>query len=128
MNCCRRSARTASPSQRAGGSYSVALGSQPDGDVVVTLSISPSGRLTADAEELTFTAENWDSPQTVTLTAGTDDDALNFWQEILHAADVEGFVVGRHNEALADCTTAIELDPDDAGRWRRRTGNRRWPA
>ena len=75
-----------------------------------------------------YTAENWDSPQTVTLTAGTDDDALNFWQEILHTADVEGFVVGRHNEALADCTTAIELDPDDAGRWRRRTGNRRWPA
>ncbi len=36
----------------------VALGSQPDGDVVVTLSISPSGQLTADAEELTFTAEN----------------------------------------------------------------------
>ena len=76
------------------GSYSVALGSQPDGDVVVTLSISPSGQLTASVGKLTFTPENWDSPQTVTLTAGTDDDALNFWQEILHTSDVEGFVVG----------------------------------
>ena len=76
------------------GSYTVALGSQPDGDVTVTLSISPSGQLTASAEQLTFTPENWDSPQTVTLTAGTDDDDLNFWQEILHKSDVEGFVVG----------------------------------
>ena len=83
------------------GSYSVVLGSQPDGDVVVTLSISPSGQLTADAEKLTFTPENWDSPQTVTLTAGTDDDALNFWQEILHTADVEGFVVG-HLKVLTE--------------------------
>ena len=83
------------------GSYTVVLSSQPDGDVVVALSISPSGHLTASAEKLTFTPENWDSPQTVTLTAGTDDDALNFWQEILHTSDVEGFVVG-HLKVLAE--------------------------
>ena len=83
------------------GSYSVVLDSQPDGDVVVTLSISPSGHLTASAEKLTFTPENWDSPQTVTLTAGTDDDALNSWQEILHTSDVAGFVVG-HLKVLVD--------------------------
>ena len=76
------------------GSYSVVLASQPDGDVAVDLSISPSGHLTASAEKLTFTPENWDSPQTVTLTAGTDDDDLNSWQEILHTSDAEGFVVG----------------------------------
>ena len=83
------------------GSYSVALGSQPDEDVEVSLSISPSGHLTASAEKLTFTPENWDSPQTVTLTAGTDDDTLNFWQEILHTSDVEGFVVG-HLKVLTE--------------------------
>ncbi len=83
------------------GSYSVVLGSQPDENVVVTLSISPSGRLTASPEELTFTPENWDSPQTVTLTAGTDDDDLNFWQEILHTSDTDGFVVG-HVKVLVE--------------------------
>ncbi len=77
------------------GSYSVALGSQPDGDAVVTLRISPSDHLTASAEQLTFTPQNSDSPQTVTLTAGMDDDDLNFWREILHKSDVQGFVVGR---------------------------------
>lgn len=83
------------------GSYSVVLGSQPDENVVVKLSISPSGHLTASAQELTFTPENWDSPQTVTLTAGTDDDDLNFWQEILHTSDREGFVVG-HVKVLVE--------------------------
>ncbi len=83
------------------GSYSVALGSQPDENVVVKLSISPTGHLTASAQELTFTPENWGSPQTVTLTAGTDDDDLNFWQEILHTSDTEGFVVG-HVKVLVE--------------------------
>ena len=83
------------------GSYSVLLGSQPDEDVVVILSISPSGHLTASAETLTFTPENWETPQTVVLTAGTDDDGLNFWQEILHTSDVEGFVVG-HLKVLTE--------------------------
>ncbi len=83
------------------GSYTVVLGSQPDGDVVVTLSISPSGHMTASAEQLTFTSEDWDSPKMVTLTAGTDDDALNFWQEILHTSDTEGFVVG-HLKVLTE--------------------------
>ncbi len=27
---------------------------------------------------------------------------------------------GRHDEAMANCTSAIELEPDDAGHWRRR--------
>ena len=83
------------------GSYSVALGSQPDGDVVVDafdLAVRPSD---GQRGKLTFTPENWDSPQTVTLTAGTDDDALNSWQEILHTSDVEGFVVG-HLKVLTE--------------------------
>ncbi len=83
------------------GSYSVALASQPDENVVVELSIAPTGHLTASAQELTFTPENWGSPQTVTLTAGTDDDDLNFWQEILHTSDTEGFVVG-HVKVLVE--------------------------
>ena len=83
------------------GSYSVVLDSRPEEDIVVNLSISPSGHLTANAEELTFTPENWDTPQTVTLTAGTDDDDLNSWQEILHTSDTEKFVVG-HLKVLTE--------------------------
>ena len=83
------------------GSYTVALGSQPDENVTVTLVISPSGHLTASVEELVFTPENWSSPQTVALTAGTDDDDINFWQEIIHSSTAEGFVVG-HVKVLVE--------------------------
>ncbi len=76
------------------GTYTVALGAQPDQDVTISLSISPSTHLSASAETLTFTPNNWATPQTVTLTAGTDADDINFWQEIVHTADVDGFIVG----------------------------------
>ncbi len=76
------------------GSYTVALGAQPEADVTIILVISPSTHLTANALTLTFTPANWADPQTVTLTAGTDADDLNFWQEIVHTADLDGFIVG----------------------------------
>ena len=66
----------------AAGSYTVVLDTKPTGDVTVAVAghagtdITLSGdTLTNDA--LTFTADNWDSAQTVTVTAGEDDDAVN---------------------------------------------------
>ena len=74
------------------GTYTVALGAQPTQDVTVTHSISPSTHLTASASTLTFSADNWYTPQTVTLTASAD--AANSWQEIVHTSDLDGFIVG----------------------------------
>ena len=61
--------------------YTVVLTTQPTGDVTVTISghadtdITLSGEtLTNDA--LTFTSENWDVAQTVTVSADQDDDAV----------------------------------------------------
>ena len=84
------------------GSYTVALGSKPEDDVAVTLRILPPSHLTASVQELAFTPENWASPQTVTLTAGTDDDEINFWQEIVHSSTVDGFVVGHVKVLVKD--------------------------
>ena len=83
------------------GTYTVALGAQPDQDVTISLSISPSTHLSADTETLTFTPVNWSTPQTVTLTAGTDADDINLWQEIVHTADIDGFIVG-HLKVLTE--------------------------
>ena len=74
--------------------YAVALGSQPDQEVTVSLSISPSSGLTANPASLTFTPDNWAARQTVELTAESDDDVLNAWHEIIHTANVAGFIVG----------------------------------
>ncbi len=82
-------------------SYTVKLDSQPDEDVTVSLAISPSGSLTADASQLIFTTENWDTAQTVSLTAGTDEDSHDSWQEITHTSDAAGFVTG-HLKVLVE--------------------------
>lgn len=74
--------------------YTVALGSQPDQEVTVSLSISPSGGLTASPASLTFTPDNWARRQTMELTAEADSDGLNGWHEVIHSADVAGFIVG----------------------------------
>ena len=66
-----------------GGSadYTVVLDTQPTADVTVTVSghagtdIALSGTTLNADNELTFTSDNWDTLQTVTVTASEDDDA-----------------------------------------------------
>ena len=84
------------------GTYTVALGIQPSADVTVSLSIAPATHLTSSHQTLTFTTDNWSTPQTVTLTAGTDDDSFNFWQEIVHTADVDSFMTGHLKVLVQD--------------------------
>ena len=86
-----------------GGSstYTMTLGSQPEEDVTVSLTVMPEGHLTASPQELTFTPENWDTPQIITLTAGDDDHGVNFWQEIIHTSATEDFVAG-HLKVLVE--------------------------
>ena len=59
-----------------GGSaaYTVVLTSQPLGDVTVRVE-GASGDVSVNPTILTFTANDWDDPQTVTVRAATDDDA-----------------------------------------------------
>ena len=61
-----------------GGSagYTVVLDAQPTDDVTITVTRGPSGDedLTATPNSLTFTDSNWDTPQTVTVSAAEDAD------------------------------------------------------
>ncbi|MBP9760760.1 MAG: hypothetical protein KBD15_00775 [Candidatus Magasanikbacteria bacterium] len=52
-------------------SYTVVLNSQPDSDV--TVAISESADLTISTSSIVFTAANWDTERTVTVTAVNDD-------------------------------------------------------
>jgi uncharacterized protein len=51
--------------------YTIVLNTQPTADVIVT--ISPDSQTTTSATTLTFTSANWNTPQTVTVTAVDDD-------------------------------------------------------
>ena len=72
------SATTLSVNETESTSYTVVLTSQPTADVTVTVSGTDGTDLTAPAEglELTFTALDWSTAQTVTVTAADDVDVL----------------------------------------------------
>jgi sugar lactone lactonase YvrE len=53
--------------------FDVVLDSEPIGEVTIAISSSDTSEGTVSTTSLTFTAANWDSPQTVTVT-GMDDD------------------------------------------------------
>ena len=60
----------------ASADYTVVLTSEPAGDVRVAIEVASDAELTLDTDEVTFTADDWDTPQTVTVTADHDDDAV----------------------------------------------------
>ena len=74
--------------------YSVALTSRPTETVMVTLSASPENRLTLSAAgatptesiDITFTEDDWNTPQTVTATATADPDGDDEPITITHTA------------------------------------------
>ncbi|MYG26786.1 MAG: hypothetical protein F4213_12310, partial [Boseongicola sp. SB0677_bin_26] len=59
------------------GTYRVVLGSQPSGNVEVTVQTNLSGTdLSLDRSSLTFTGDNWQVAQAIEVTASEDTDAL----------------------------------------------------
>ncbi len=70
-----------------GGSatYTVVLNLQPTSDVVINVTKSGSSDLTATPASLTFTTSNWSTPQTVTVRAAQDADAVDDAASITHA-------------------------------------------
>ena len=79
-----------------GVSYTVKLASEPTANVTVTVSgqagsdLSLSG-LTDDA--LTFTTSNWNTAQTITVTAAEDDDLLDDTGLLSHFASGGGYLL-----------------------------------
>ncbi len=55
--------------------YTVSLATQPNAAVAIALSGQAGTDLTLSDDTLNFTMMNWNQPQTITVTAGSDDDA-----------------------------------------------------
>ena len=58
-------------------SYTIVLDTEPIANVTVTIAGFAGTDLTLDKTTLTFTPSNWDAAQTVKITAGQDDDAVD---------------------------------------------------
>ena len=93
-----------------GGSatYTVVLETEPSGDVTVQAS-SDNSDVNPSPAQLTFTSTDWNEPQTVTISAASDDDGANETAFITHSAS------GNEYAALAGPTvsTLVVEDGDD---------------
>ena len=79
-------ALTVTEEDTTGGSYTVVLDSQPTGNVVVTVAGHAGSEVSPNPATLTFTALNWATAQTVTVTAGNDADAIDDTVSLSHSA------------------------------------------
>ena len=74
------------PSEGGSESYTVALSSAPTATVTVAITGTSGTDLTLNASSLTFTTSNWGTAQTVTVSAGQDDDATDDTATLRHTA------------------------------------------
>ena len=90
--------------------YTVALKTRPTGNVIVTIGNPSNTDVTADPATLTFTPDNWDDPQTVTVTCKEDDDAVDDEGTITHIVDGPDF------DSVPDQDVVVDVsDNDTAG-------------
>ena len=91
----------------SGESYTVKLASLPSGSVTVTVTGHADSDVSVSATALTFTTANWDTMQTVTVTAGQDDDATDDTVTLSHGAS------GGDYSSVSAVTVAVTVDDDD---------------
>ncbi|HYO09542.1 MAG TPA: tandem-95 repeat protein, partial [Tepidisphaeraceae bacterium] len=100
----------------AGGTatFNVVLNSQPVADVTIAIGSSSTGEGTVSAASLTFTAGNWNVPQTVTITGANDskDDGDASYQVTTGAAASADPLYAGMNPADVSVTN---IDNDTAG-------------
>ena len=89
--------------------YTIQLDSKPTGIVTVTIN-DPTDNIavTAEPATLTFTPDNWDVPQTITVTCAEDDNAVNEESIVTHTVgggDYEGVSAPGVTVSVADNDT-----------------------
>ena len=85
------------------GTYTVKLASQPSENV--TVKVMPYAIVQVTPAQLTFTPDNYDAPQTVTVSTYDDNDSIDAWAAVLHQ------IVGDNN---ANWTfTKVVVDDQD---------------
>ena len=91
------------------GAYTVVLDFQPSH--TVTIDVTTGGDVTANPARLTFATNTWDDAQTVTVTAGQDDDLTDDTVTLTHTADsndnnYDNITVGSVEVTVTDDDTA----------------------
>ena len=91
--------------------YTVVLGTEPTGDVTVTIGGATDNDLTLDKTSLTFTTSDWDTPQTVTVTAEQDDDAVD--EPVVNLTHTVGSTVDTAYDGTTGGSVSVTVIDDD---------------
>ena len=89
------------------GTFTVQLDTQPTGDVTVALTLDNS-EITLSATSLTFTTGTWNTAQTVTATAGEDDDFTRDTTNVTLDSSGGGY------DGVADVVYVVTVNDNDA--------------
>ena len=118
-----KTALTVTEQDTTGGSYTVVLDSEPTATVTVTVAGHAGTDVTRTPGTLTFTTSNWDTVQTVTVTAGDDADTTDDSVTLTHSAastdtgyngiTIAGVVVTVRDNDTAQ-VTGVTVDAGDA--------------
>ena len=105
------SALTVTEEDSTGDSYTVVLDSQPSANVVITVAGHAGTDVTPTPVSLTFTTGNWQTAQTVTVTAGDDADTADETVSLSHSAassdgDYGGITIAGVTVTVEDNDTA----------------------
>ena len=94
-----------------GASYTVVLDTQPTAGVTVTVAGHSGTEVTTSQATLSFTTSNWETPQTVTVTAAADANLVNETVTLTHSA---ASMDGNYNSITIDDVTVTVNDNDTA--------------
>ena len=111
------------------GRYTIVLETEPTADVTIAIQVPENAEIAVSPLTLTFTADTWNTPQTVTVTATQDDDAVaddpltltyavsgGDYQDVT-AADVEVTIIEDDTTGVTISITALEISEGDTGRY-----------
>ena len=106
-----KTALTVTEEDTTGDDYTVALDTEPTATVTVTVAGHAGTDVTPNPTTLTFIASNWDTAQTVTVTAGDDADTTDDSVTLTHSAastdnDYSGIAIGEVAVTVSDNDTA----------------------
>ena len=106
-----KTALTVTEEDATGDTYTVVLDTQPTADVTVTVAGHASTDVTPSTATLTFTPLNWETAQTVTVTAADDADTTDDTVTLTHSAtstdtDYQGISIADVTVTVSDNDTA----------------------
>ena len=91
--------------------YTVVLDTEPTGDVTVTMGGVSGSDLTLDKTTLTFTSGNWDTAQTVRVTAGQDDDAVD--EAVVNVTHTVSSTADTQYDGVTAASVAVTVTDDE---------------